>query len=355
MKKLTLTAFLLLLAAQIEAQPLISAHTDSLIREGIRLGIDQAYPEALALFAQLAENQPENPAGHFFCAAVLQTKMMDYEDYGEEKAFLSHVHKTISLARACLRRGQDKAWAYFFLGGAYGYLAFHQGKKQQFIQAFENGRRSISFLQKAIETDSTLYDAYFGIGTYKYYRSKFSRFFSWLPFVKDERAEGIQMIETALARSRYSRTSALNGLCWILIDEQKYEEAWSHIQPVLQEFPRSRVFLWCGAKLAKKLQRWHTAARYYERILATFRDEAVSSPYNEMVCRKNLSALYLRLEDYGKARQECRLLSELRPGLPQDKAAKKAWKEARKVCQEVESSLVLGKAAEPGDAGSAQD
>lgn len=288
-----------------------AVETDSLIKLGIRLSIEQSYTDAEAIFVAMKHRTPTDPAGYFFQAAVLQTRMMDAERYDQEKRFLGLVDSTIYFARKQLSKDKHDAWAYFFLGGGYGYLAFYQAKQKKYWTAFQNAKMSVGALERAVKIDSTLYDAYLGIGSYKYYRSKLSRHISWLPFVKDERAEGIAMIKLAMAKSRYSRYSAVNGISWIFIDEERYDEGLQLVESVLADFPDSRVFLWCAAKINKKMQRWRKAAEYYERILQSFEAQGILSPYNELTCRKNLSMLYRLLEDKQKAEAECAKVSAI--------------------------------------------
>ncbi|MFQ5676128.1 MAG: hypothetical protein ACE5G1_09545, partial [bacterium] len=91
------------------------------------------------------------------------------------------LNKTIKLTQTKLADGKDIAWNYFFLGGAYGYLAVYQGKQNKLLQAFRTSRLSIKALEKARSVDGSLYDLQVGLGTYKYYQSKLSRHLAWLP------------------------------------------------------------------------------------------------------------------------------------------------------------------------------
>lgn len=284
---------------------------------------------------------PANPVGYFFHAAVLQTQMMDYEAYDKEIEFLDLVKKTIQLSKNYLRNSQKEPWGYFFLGGGYGYLAFYQGKQNKLIEAFKTGRNSIKALEKALENDNPLYDLYFGLGTYKYYRSKLSRHFTWLPFVGDERAEGIEMIKTAMRKSRYSRYSAMSGLCWICIEEENYEEGLEIIQQALEEFPESRTFLWCAAKTAKKLELWDEAAGYYEKILFSLKIENVLSPYNEIICRVNLYEIYSKFEKYQQAKEQCEKILAINLNKADQKRLSKNFKTIQKSCREFSKETAL--------------
>ena len=284
---------------------------------------------------------PTNPVGYFFHAAVLQTRMMDYEAYDKEIEFLNLVKKTIKLSKNYLRNSQKEPWGYFFLSGGYGYLAFYQGKQNKLIEAFKTGRNSINALEKALENENPLHDLYFGLGTYKYYRSKLSRYFTWLPFVEDERAEGIEMIKIAMEKSRYSRYSAMSGLCWICIEEENYEEGLQIIQQALEEFPESRIFLWCAAKTAKKLELWDEAAGYYEKILFSLKIENVLSPYNEIICRVNLYEIYSKLEKYQQAKEQCEKILAINLNKADQKRLSKNFKTTQKSCREFSKEMAL--------------
>lgn len=294
------------------AQSTIPAGIDSAVTYGTRLTIEQKYAQATDVFLQLQQQHPDHPAGYFFQAALLQTQMMDFEKYDRIEKFNTLIQETIERAKKRLNSNSEDAWAHFYLGGALGYRAFYHGKQKRYFEALQHSRRSVEALKMAIRSDSTLYDAYFGIGTYLYYRSRLSRYLTWLPFVEDEREKGMQMIRTTIEKGRYARYSAMNMYGWICIDEGRYKEGFQVIKQALAEFPESRVFLWCAAKLSVKLERWPRALHYYTRILDSLQNPDLLSPYNEVSCRKQMIEVYLELDEPEKARKECRKLNNLR-------------------------------------------
>lgn len=308
-----------------------TAAIDSLIYKGITLSIQQRYAEAISLFHHIEEEFPDNPVGYFFHAAVLQTQMMDFEEYDKEQEFIELVNKALAKSKARVRRTND-AWAYFYAGGSYGYLAFYKSKRGKYWESLKHAQKSVQALQKAISIDSTLYDAYLGIGSYKYYKSKYSKYLAWLPIVTDERAIGIDLLNLAIERSKFSRFSAINGLSWILLEEKRYEEGLTLIEDALQEFPESRVFLWAAAKLCQKLNRLRTAATHYENILASFNREGIESPLNRIACHKHLCEIYTKLGQIEKAQAECEHISEISSWHPADKPIAAKLKEVAKTC-----------------------
>jgi tetratricopeptide (TPR) repeat protein len=274
-----------------------TAWNDALLKKAIALTAIQRFQEALALTDTVIKLTPNEPSGYFFRAAVLQSRMMDYEDYnGDEKAFFDATGACRKLAQTKLQdhtiAGRDEAWAHFFLGSAMGYEAFFIGKKKRYLEAFRYGWQSIQHLEAALKIDPQLYDAYLGIGTYKYYRSKMSKKFSWLPFVKDERELGIRMIRLSIAKGHYSRTASINGLGWILMDENRPAEALALIDSALAIYPNSRFFLWSAGEAAYRVAHYEQAAAHYRLILESLQTEKHLSPYLELVARARLARVY---------------------------------------------------------------
>lgn len=312
-----------------------TSDVDSLIQKGIEYSIKQNYTVAINIFKNIEKNFPDQPVGYFFHAATLQTKMMDYEIYSDEEEFLQLVDKTIVLAKQQIKQHKNNAKAYFFLGGAYGYLAFYEGKKEDYLKAFKNGFRSIKALEKALSIDNTLYDAYLGIGTYLYYRHRLSKFFTWLPFMANDREKGIRMIKTAMELGTYSRHAALNSFCWIALQERNYKEAWRYVSNVLQKYPSSRIFLWCAAELATKLKKYDLAVRYYREILQSLRDERKLSPYNEATCYQKIAQIFMQQNRWQEAYQVCKKVEtiQLNGTIDQKLARKfKRIKAMQKIC-----------------------
>ena len=312
MKKSVCIIALLLIPGRSAAEELISSKTDSLIKLGIRLGIELSFDEAIAVFSNLQEGLPNNPVGFFFHAAVLQLQMMDYEIYDQEQQFLTLIDQTLERARAYIRRASHDAWGYFMLGSAYGYRAFYQAKKNKYVDSLQDGRRSVKALETALKKDPSLSDAYLALGNYKYYRSKISRHLAWLPFVDDERKEAIAMLKRVVEKSRYSKYSAMNSFCWIALEEENYEEGWQMVSLALEEFPDSRVFLWCAAKLAAKLENWQTSADYYQKILSSLKEKGMLSVYNELICRKNLFHIYREVQEEELALMQCQRIEDIK-------------------------------------------
>ena len=274
---------------EVLAQSRISVAMDSLLTQTISATINQEYERALAAVDTVIKRAPEEPVGYLFQAATLQSRMLDYENNADEKAFIQSLRTCRRLAENLLRKNPQDAHAHFWLGSAYGYEAFYVGKGRRYIEAVHMGWKTMQHLETAVKLDPEIYDAYLAIGTYKYYRSKMK-----LLFLGDESREGVAMVQKAASHGQYSRYAALNGLTWVLLDENRNLEAYTLADSVLQKFPHSRFFLWGAAEAAARLQKFERARACYEQIMASLRAEEKLSPYLEAVCRTKLAQLALR-------------------------------------------------------------
>ena len=284
---------------------ILSASPDSLVCYGIEKSIEQDYSAAESLFTDLIARNPADPQYYFFLAAVIQTKMMDFESLRWETEFLTMLSLTENKARALLTADPENAWGHFYLGSAYSYRAFYEGRSKSYMAAIRHARLGIKSLKQAIQLDSTLYDAYFGLGSYKYWRSRVTRYLNWLPLLRDERDEGIRLVKIAAARGRYTRWAALNQLTWILIDYGRVSDALTWAKQGLNRFPASRFFLWGNAKCYFNLHQYRQAQHFYEQILNSVLQESLNNHYNEIICYLKLAQCHYHQREFTTAMAYC--------------------------------------------------
>ncbi|MGH7494245.1 MAG: hypothetical protein ACREOO_17885 [bacterium] len=336
-KTLQFWILLLILAGwfdQAPAQQSTMVAIDSLLQKAIVATIQQKYDRANAFIDTVIAHAPEEPIGYLFRAATLQSRMLDYENDADAAVFMKSLKTCRQLSEKMLHKNPSHAHAHFWLGSAYGYEAFYLGKKRRYIEAVHKGWKTIQHLETAVRLEPDLYDAYLGIGTYKYYRSKMKLF-----FLGDESAEGLAMVRQAATRGKYSRYAAINGLTWMLLDENLVAEAYSMTDSVLQQFPHSRFFLWGAAESAARLQEFERARECYRQIMDSLQEEQKLSPYLEAVCRTKLARLALRQEKPQEACAQLDFIDVQR--LSRDAKGKEVAKQMenlRKSCMGIEAA-----------------
>ncbi len=276
--------------------------TDSLIQVGIELSIQHNYSKAESIFQRLIECNPDIPTGYFFMAATIQSKMMDYESDQWRQDFNQYIQLAIDYAEKHEFNKQDNDHlSMFYHGSALCYLAFNEGRNGYFLKAVSHGLCGISILKEVIKIEPEFYDAYFGIGSYKYWRSQKTKFLNWLPLVSDDREQGIEMVQQAVEQGKYTRYVAINELIWILLDAGRSDEAYCWALKGLEKFPQSRFFLWGAAKSAFALENYATAAVHFQQLLDLIIAAPFDNYYNEYICRVKLAQCFEQLQKFADA------------------------------------------------------
>jgi tetratricopeptide (TPR) repeat protein len=275
---------LFVLMDPIRAQSPFSADIDSLIGIGMDYTFQSRYDSAQAVFQAVIERHPDHPVGYFYQAAVLQSKMMDYETDRWEKEFYEAVNRAITVGKERIQ-ATDDPWVFFYLGSSYGYKGLYQAKSGSLVSGFISAQKGLGHLRKSLELDSTLFDSHLVLGSYKYWAGRFYKYLRWLPFISDDRKEGLAEVKKAVDLGRFSYWVGLNNLAWIEFDRKQFVTALDMFDRGLTRYPGSRFFLWGKAGCLLQLNCLDQAVREYETLLSSIQRAEVPSPYNETVCR----------------------------------------------------------------------
>ncbi len=328
-----LVHFLTLLSILLPQKLLPQPPFDTL-QQGIAMGINQQFEDALHVFSKIESDYPQHPAGPFFKAAIYQSMMLDYESHAWKDLFYQHIEKSIALAEAQLKQNED-LYASFYLGAAYIFKSSQLARDQKYLASLFAAKKGLGILRPLLHRDSTFCDPYLGIGTYDFWRSKFTLMLSWLPFFPDRRAEGIAAVKKSAECSLFSRWAAYSNLCWIYIKEENYDAAIDYALRGLQQFPQSRFFLWPLAEAEFKKGDYVSAIADYEKLLKSIQSEKINNHYNEIVIHWKLAQAYRQLGNHDRARQHCRWLLALQP----DEFVRERAKDKQKAAQKMLATL----------------
>lgn len=293
----------LLSVQPVHAQWKLENPLDSLVIRGIDLILQQEYRSADSIFRSLAKNYPRHPAGDLYRAAVRQAYAIDFSVEVDRNEFDS-----------LLESGREKArtlqwpWREYFLATADGYEAYERAARGDWFGGARLGYSYSGDFENIVEKDSSFYDAYVGIGTYDYWRSRKTEFLNWLPFVKDDRLLGIYLVEQGAERSTYNRFAAVSALVSILIDAERYPEVLKWSERGLASYPENRIFLWGKATALDRQKRSSEAVEAYKNLLANILASSAPHPYDEIVCRLNLAQCQIALHDTAEAGQNLQML-----------------------------------------------
>jgi len=256
----------------------------NLVLQGIDFSLNNRFTEAEQIFNQLILYHPQYPIGYFYKAATLQAEMLDAEDFRQEKQFYELTERTIQLADSLQKAGKADGWISFYKGSAFLYRSFMRLKTGHWFSAYKDANRGVANLEAALAQDSLLYEAYLGIGSFKYWKSTKAEFLLWLPFISDQREQGISMIYQAIDKGEFIRYVGRDQLVWILMDKRDYGEALRLARQNHEVYPESRFFKWTLAAAAFHSREWELSRKLYEELLQQVQQLPENNHLNEIEC-----------------------------------------------------------------------
>jgi tetratricopeptide (TPR) repeat protein len=279
------------------------------LQETILAGLQHAYVDnydsAMVFFQDARTTYPDNPAGFFFSAALVQLEMMDAcrDDY--EGTYFGYLQQAIEKAQTILEQ-RDDPWAHFYLGSCYTYRAVYEGLQKNYYATFTYGVKGGKILKELIENDPSFYDAYLGAGTYEYFWARAARYLPILSLGGGDVPEAIRKIHLAATKSIYSGPTAFNSLAFIYSEEKDYARADSIIDRLLIDHPNARVFLWTKADLEMKQERYGSAAAIYGMLHDVYIGLPVPNYANCAQCKLLEGTCYYKSDEPDAARDAFR-------------------------------------------------
>ncbi len=259
------------------------------------------FSNALKLSDSLVNLYSDNPSGYLFGAITVLMSIFDSEDNTAADIFkhdidtvLSLVTRTIDSCLDCSPRVH--AWMYLCSGHAKLYRSLWEARFGSKMKAITQARAAAGDYQRGLETDSSLYDLYFGLGLYHYWKSAKAGFLRWLHIIKNEKEQGIRELRLASEKSLISRHAARSALIWIWLDSKQYDSVIVLAQEMAETYPEGKSFLWPLAQAYFERGDYQQAAEVYERLWERFIKEP-GNYYNLIECDYQLYQCYRKLAD----------------------------------------------------------
>ena len=295
---------LLLIFANVYAQEYLDAQVNSLLKSGIDDITNQNYSQAKIDFDKLNSKFPDLPFGKIYLAATEIARSFDYgEDYNGDM-ISKYLYSAKDQSEKLLSKNSEDIWNHYFLGLTEGYISYYEGLNGSWLTSLKEGVNSASGFEECLKRNPDFIDAYSGLGTYKYWKSKKTKFLNWLPFVNDEREVGINYLEKAVEGTSYNTYLAVNSLIWIYIDKKNYTKAVQIAEKALEIYPKARFFKWGQARAYEDIDRSKAISIYYE-ILNSYPDLYSMNHYNEIVLKHLMAQQYDKMGEKEKALKLC--------------------------------------------------
>lgn len=293
--------FLLFISQKNSAQDFLPHKTDSLITKGIDAILNQNFDVAKNYFTILEEYDKIDPLGEIYLAVTSISKSYDLgEEYNWD--YISNLlDNAIKIAEENFEKDPKSVMKIYTLAIAEGYNAYVKGLNRNWFSAISNGYDAIGNFERCLMIDSTFYDAYTAIGTFKYWKSKRA---SFLPMVSDERNLGIKYLELAVEKSRHSNYMAVNSLIWIYIDNKEFDKAIILGKNILKKYPKCRLFKWGLARAYEAID-LNKSIEVYNEILNDYNAMKGLNGLHQIVLMHLIAQLEYRNGNKSKALELC--------------------------------------------------
>jgi tetratricopeptide (TPR) repeat protein len=210
--------------------------------------------------------------------------LLDPESRELDDEFSTAVDRAIANTEAWTDRAPDDPEAWFYKGGAYAARVQWRVLRNEKLSAARDGKSIKVALERAIELDPALEDAYFGVGMYKYYAdvapaaAKFLRFLLLLP--GGDRREGLDQMLRARSRGKLLQGEADYQLHVIYLwYERQTPRALELLQSLHERYPANPLFIAQIAEIQDVYQHDITASlATWQSLLAAAREQRANAP-----------------------------------------------------------------------------
>lgn len=224
------------------------------------------YDEALRIARREAAARPDDPVAHRTLATIVWMHILftrggiTIDHYlgsatssdiklppppaGPDTEFKAHVHRSIALAEAAVRRDSKNVEARYDLGAAHGLLATYSATVEGKVrQAFSSARTAYGSHEWVLERAPGRREAGLVVGTYRYTVALLSmpkRLVAHIVGFGGGKERGLGLIEGAVT-SPLTRTEARVALALMYSRESRHAEALTVLKALLAEYPQNRL------------------------------------------------------------------------------------------------------------------
>jgi len=248
---------------------------DTLIDKTVHLFHQEQYDSALQICSHIIDKYPDNPMGYFGASVIYYGIMRNYWSREFESEFDSLITISVQRSEDALKTNPDDAECYFLYGACLGFRGLYRMKRGDWFIAFLDGLNGYRNLKKAFQRDSTLYDVYYGLGVFYYFKSVKAKALTFLRLMKDERQKGIDYVKIAIQNGRFAPLEGQFELIKIYYYEKRYSEALAECRRIEHQFSNNAGWIYLMAKILAQHKKWDESAYYFNKLITKLN----TSPY----------------------------------------------------------------------------
>ena len=291
MKKYFILLFLLLFSGSVFSQE----NLQEKISKGTELAYNDNLLEALDYFQELEKDYPHHPLPYFFQIAVIEKIQVDYmTDYGE-KEFQRLLKKGLQIAENFHKNNPSDPEGDFYLGGIIGYSGLHTFRTRNAFSVFMDVLSAIRHLKQAYALKPDLYDIYYGLGCYYYWKAVKAPFLYVFGGRQKDKKQGLDYLSLVSQKGIYGKSEARSALVRALVNEKLFDEALKIVDDDIAQYPCSVVRLRFRQEIDALLKNWLAVYEDSQRIEKLLSEKSFTGTdaWIHLYYFKGLSALEL--------------------------------------------------------------
>jgi len=296
-------------AAQAVIRPATAAAVSPANEQKLRQGFEHLYnlefKQAVRLFEQVVQAEPESATASAFHASALLYEILASQgtlqsqlfvttneflrhqrvppDPALDQRFHAAVQETERRARERLARDRNDLDALFALGLVHGGLAnYLAGVKADYLKGLRTGEEAFEHMKKVRELHPEIHDAAVVLGIHDYIIGSLPRTHRFLLFflgATGNRERGLAYLDEAATQGEFLRTYAQVLLVVANVREEKHADAISRGEELLRRYPRNPVFMLEVAKMYRGAERFRDAMN----LCRLFIVEMLAHPHNPRI------------------------------------------------------------------------
>lgn len=242
------------------------------IESGLRAAYNFEFNSATRIFKHVAQKYPNEPEGYHYLSMLYLWYYLGSKNEIEYSTFLRYSDIALDLAQKKLERKINSAHTNFILGQIYTYRAMAHAKKQNSLEAFWATKKAVDFYKETLSINPKYYDAYYGLGLFKYTLSYVPSLFNWALKVTNlsgSKQEGLQLLKKAYKYGKISKTESAFHLSRIYLDYiANYDSAEVYLSGITAKYPRNIIFNYQFAILNINKRNLNRADFYLDKVLS---------------------------------------------------------------------------------------
>lgn len=265
-------------------------------------------------FRQAVQIQPQHPAPYFFLLMLtwyrltydsLLNRNRDLERLLEDQS-----DQTVAIAKKFSKNKESEAVSYLYWGAALGAKGWYYVSRRQWVRAYFAGKKGYQLVQKTIELNPAIYDAYLGLGMYEYYAATLGPILRVLSsfLIRGNRETAFEYLQLSQSKSRYVKLEASYFIWNAALDEERLAEALRQSEILNRLSPHSPLFKWCEIQTLFYQKEWKEVIMKGEEYIALAQAGPQPKDYinsyqlllSKVIYHCGLAALNLRNIDLAK-------------------------------------------------------